>query len=92
MNRKPFQTLETFVYCKECGKEHHFWSVTSYGLSLSLVRYSRDSNYSPPWNVNGKQGYDKDILDLRTCLDHTKGKEVINHYDRKVILLKKVEN
>ena len=84
MKRRSFQTIQTFVYCKECGAEHHFYSVSQYRNTLGSIKMSKDAKYTPP-----SRGYSKETIALRTCLEHTKGREVINHFDRNVILLKK---
>ena len=84
MKRKPFNTVQTFVYCKECGAEHHFYSVSQYRNTLGSIKMSKDAKYRPP-----SDGYSKETLALRTCFEHTKGREVINHWDRNVILLRK---
>ncbi len=81
------RSRQVFVFCKECDKEHHFYTVSQFGNTISSIKMSRDARYSPPMS-----GYSKDTLDLRTCLDHTKGRTVIDHRDRKVILLRKVVN
>ncbi len=84
MNRKPFQSVQTIIICQECGKEHFNYSAASAGCMFSLVKYYKDSSYSPP-----PDGYSQEVLDLSKCLDHTKGRETIHHSDRNIILLKK---